>query len=129
MRSVRPLGIAGALVAATVCNACNTSDLVSCTTNIVPSIIVTIRDSSSDAAIAAVASGLIQDGAYTDSLRPFGSVGGTLISRFAGQDRPGLYAVSVSGPNYQTWQAVNVRVEKGVCHVHSAELTAKLQHS
>lgn len=105
---------------------CSTAPI--CTLSVDPGIIVTIRDATDGSPIAATARGLVRDGTFSDSLRPFGGLGdGTLISRAAADERPGVYTVTVEHLGYAPWQRIGVRVRPGECHVASAQLTADLQ--
>lgn len=99
-----------------------------CTLSVDPGIVVTIRDATDGNPLAATARGVVRDGTFSDSLRPYGGLGdGTLTSRAAADERTGVYSVTVEHPGYAPWERVGVRVRPGECHVQAAELTADLE--
>jgi hypothetical protein len=101
-----------------------------CTLDVLPAVIVEIRDGFDAAPLAENASGVVRDGTYTDSLQPYASVGnGTLVSRAAAYERAGVYSVIVQHPGYAEWRVDGVRVREGDCHVEPVELTANLQRT
>ena len=80
-----------------------------CTQGVYPAIVVEIRDGFDDAPLAESARGLVQEGEFVDSLRPYGSVGnGVLISRAAADERSGVYTVIVEHDGYLQWRADGV---------------------
>jgi hypothetical protein len=112
-----------------VISACDMTE-PQCTANIAPSIVVEIRDSANDSPLAGNAEGEIRDGAYVDSLKPYGFAGpnGTgMVSRYAGQEQPGRFDVEVRLAGYSTWTAKTIRVSKGECHVGTVTLHAHMQ--
>ena len=105
---------------------CSTQSI--CTLSVDPGIVVTIRDATNGKSLAGTARGVVRDGEFSDSLRPYGGLGdGTLVSRAAADERPGVYTVTVEHPGYAPWERVGVRVRPGECHVQAAELMADLQ--
>ena len=107
-------------------NAACATDPIACTANIVPGVVVEIRDAFDGAPLAATAGGAVQDGGFLDSLRPYGSLGnGTLVSRAAADERAGTYTVTVEQPGYITWQG-RARVHGNDCHVETVTLSAYL---
>ena len=101
-----------------------------CTTSIEPAIIVEIYDAETGAPIAASASGYVQDGGFTDVLKPAGFLGGqpgTMYSRRAADERPGTYDVFVSHQGYVPWSTLDVNAGDGPCHVQTRTLRADLQ--
>lgn len=101
-----------------------------CTTSVEPAIVVAIYDAASGAPIAASASGYVQDGSFTDVLKPSGFLGGqpgTMVSRRAADERPGTYDVFVTHEGYVPWSALDVRAADGSCHVRTRTLHADLQ--
>jgi hypothetical protein len=103
------------------------TDGLVCTTSVEPAIVVEIRDAADATPLAAGARGVVRDGAYTDSLRPYGStIEGDMLTRAAADERAGTYAVEVTHPGYGTWQQLGVRVTRGGCHVETVNLVAEL---
>jgi hypothetical protein len=99
-----------------------------CTLIFAPTVIVEISDSATGAPLAEQARGLISDGSYSDSLRPYGSnEDGVLLSRQAGGERPGTYDVTVVHPGYVAWQVRRIRIGRDLCHVRTAVIRAKLK--
>ena len=98
-----------------------------CTTSIEPAIEVTIRHAQTGVPLADSATGVVLDGAYSDSLRRSGGDGqGRWVSRRAADERPGVYAVFVSRPGFQNWSTSGVRARRGDCHVRTVTLEAAL---
>lgn len=113
------------LTAAALLSACDTTGI--CDMSAHAGIVIEIRDSATNAPLAATARGAVRDGAYVDSLKPAGIENFTLISRAAAYERPGTYEVEVVHPGYATWQRIGVVVHPGACHVQTAMLQALLQ--
>lgn len=102
---------------------------VFCTAEMVPAIVVEIRDARTGAALAYGARGVVRDGAYADSLQPAASSSADirdLYSRAAAPERAGTYTVEVAHEGYATWTATGVQVRDDVCHVETARLHADL---
>lgn len=100
-----------------------------CGTGAVPAIVVEIYDSTDGLPAAYEAVGWVEDGSYTDSLTPYGSVTEdptTLFSLRAAVERTGTYAVFVEKEGYEDWGATNVEVVQGRCHVRTRVLFAEL---
>jgi hypothetical protein len=95
-----------------------------CTAPASVSVIATVTDSVTGAAVADSASGAIQDGTYRDSLRLVPStaelVAGTQI---------GTFTITINRPRYQTWVRSGVRVsQRGPCgNVIPIRIDARLQ--
>ena len=103
-----------------------------CTGVIVPGIIVEIRDAADGKAIADLAAGIVQDGAFTDSLRPAESSSSQLADLYSRQsafERPGTYAVHVERAGYSSWDTAGIVVTKEVCHVSTVRLNAALSRT
>ena len=100
-----------------------------CPPDAVPAVAVEVRDSVSGAPIASGTRGVVQDGQYVDSLKPFGYLddGTTLVSLSAADERPGTYAVTVERQRYKQWRLAGVVVAAGSCHVETVNLVALLQ--
>ena len=115
---VPPLG----LMALAAC-----TDGLICTTSVEPGVVVEIRDAADDAPLAASAAGSVREGAFSDSLRPYGvTESGALLSRAGADERDGSYLVEVSHAGYVTWRQSDVRVSSDGCHVETAHLQALL---
>jgi len=100
-----------------------------CTTDFRSAIEVEIRDAATGSPLAQAASGVVRDGAFSDSLRPARSLNAdpsSLISRQAAGERPGTYSVEVQRSGYRTWTASNVSVGRNVCHVDTRLLRADM---
>jgi hypothetical protein len=131
-RNVRAAVVAATLAALPLLTAAcgNFVDGGACTASIEPAVVVEIRDARTGAPLASGASGVVAEGTYADSLRPYEGAGGTtpsLFSRRAADERPGTYAVTVAHPGYQTWTATGVRAGSDACHVRTQRLRAALQ--
>jgi hypothetical protein len=114
------LGLGAGLLAS-----CSTEPF--CSLNVVPGVVVEIRDGYDGAPLAATARGAVRESGFVDSLRPYGGLGnGTLVSRAAADERAGTYIVTVEHDGYLTWQS-RARVRKNECHVETVFLIAYLQ--
>lgn len=108
---------------------CTKQGAQSCPLSSEPAVVVDIRDNGEGLPLAAVARGVIRDGAYVDSLRPHegrGTAPFVLTSRAAGFDRPGTYSVEVYAPGYKAWRRDGVTVIQGACRVRTRNLHAEL---
>ena len=97
------------------------SDPVVCDTSVRAGITVTIKDAETNAPLASTARGVVRDGAYVDSL--------VLVApdtRAAAFERSGTYSVEVRLAGYQNFNASNVRVTAGTCHVNAVVVPALL---
>lgn len=98
-----------------------------CTLVAVPGVVVEIRDAVKDEPLAATARGVVQQGAYTDSLQlPGAPVDGALV-RSAAYERAGVYTVIVEHEGYAQWRRDRVWVRGDDCHVRTVHLKAYLQ--
>jgi hypothetical protein len=100
-----------------------------CTADVRPAIEVEIRDAATGSPLAQAASGVVRDGAFTDSLSPARSLSSdpsSLLSLSAAGERPGTYSVEVQRSGYRTWTATNVSVGRNACHVETRLLRADL---
>lgn len=93
-----------------------------CPAVVEPAIIVTIRDAETFRPLADEARGSIRDGAYLDSLRPYQPN----VSRAAGDQREGTYAVEIRRSGYQEWTRAGVRVVRDGCFLRTQRITADL---
>ena len=112
------------IAALVLCSACSGRDLVICTTNFAPAVVVEIHDSTTGVPLAQGARGAVQEGTFIDSLRPR-----TSTSLQAAGERPGTYTVTVVHPGYVPWLRTDVQVQRGECHVQTVTLQALLQPS
>ena len=98
-----------------------------CTLSIEPAIEVSIRHAQTGLPLADSATGVVIDGAYSDSLRRSGGDGqGRWVSLRAADERVGVYAVFVSRPGFRNWSASGARARQGDCHVRTVMLEAAL---
>ena len=128
MTAVRPLAITMVrsshfllLGLALLTNACR-SPLVACNLNLVYGLIIVVTDSSSGAPLGGVETIVeVRDGAYVDTLPPFGN-------EYSGAgERPGTYSVKVQRSGYRVWQSSGIRVREDDCHVIPVRVSARLQ--
>lgn len=105
------------------------SEPVVCTDESVPAVEVEVRDRTSDELIRDEARGIVEDGAFQDSLQVFWRFEPppiTPISYTAAHERPGTYTVHIEVPAYQAWDTSGVAVTRNECHVQTARFTAAL---
>ena len=112
------------IAALALCTACSDQDLVICTLNFEPAVVVEIHDSITGTPLAQEARGAVREGTFIDSLRPR-----TSSSLQAAGERPGTYVVTVVHSGYADWLRTGVQVQDGVCHVQTVTLQALLQPS
>jgi hypothetical protein len=98
-----------------------------CTLISVPGVVVEIHDSVDGTPLAATARGVVQEGAYTDSLQLDGAAGADALVRSAAYERPGVYTVTVEHEGYAQWRQGGVWVRGDDCHVETEHLGAYLQ--
>jgi hypothetical protein len=119
----RPVLAMGLAVAA-----CTTPTAQVCTESVEPGIVVRIVDSVTGEPKASMVKGEATAPGYADSLRAYESLGtGQLLSLAGAFERAGVYAVTIRGSGYRDWQADQIRVAPGGCHVKTVTLTARLQ--
>ena len=119
------LGSIVALSVALLLSACSDSphsDEIVCTTQLVPGIVIEIRDASSGASIAETAEGeaIDQDGVQY----AFEAVGDPVATAY---EAPGVFVVNVRHDGYVDWSVGGVLVESDECHVITEFLTAFLE--
>ena len=111
--------------------ACNLpTDDLACTGSIEPAIVVRITNARTGAPLAGGAAGIVRDGPYADSLRPYeflSSDPASMISRRAANERAGIYSVDVIHPGYGAARFDGVEVVAGRCHVVTRVLDAALR--
>jgi hypothetical protein len=98
-----------------------------CTLIAVPGVVVEIRDSVDGAPLAATARGVVQEGAYTDSLQLHGAADADALVRSAAYERAGVYTVIVEHEGYAQWRQGGVWVHGDDCHVETERRSAYLQ--
>lgn len=116
--------LVGGLAVTAVC-ACSDPVVPICDYSLPPAVAVEITDAQSGNPLVERASGVVRDGAFTDSLRLCGgSVTGR--TRCGAYERAGTYDVEVQHAGYQSWSVRGVQVSKGSCHVNTVTLKAAL---
>jgi len=114
-----------ALVAPALSESCDNDSMRLCSTSIEPGIEVVVRDASTHQSIAEGSTGYVRDGAYADTLQPYGmSSSGVLGSFRAADERPGSYEVVVQHEGYREWRKTDVPVYPGECHVSTTHVVA-----
>ena len=98
-----------------------------CSAILRPAIEVEVRDSTTGAPIAGLASGVVEDAGYRDTLRVSEYEDSTAVTLQAALERGGTYAVALQAPGYRPWLTREVRVDRGRCHVNTVRLFARLQ--
>jgi hypothetical protein len=119
--------LSASLIMASLVGAC--SDPGACTLDILPAVVVEVRDASNDMFIAGLVRGVVTDGAFEDSLRVIGTLvtDPSVATTLGGADeRAGRYAVHLEGPGYEAWDTAGVEVTRDACHVRTATFTARL---
>ena len=104
-------------------------DVISCTANLVPGIVVEIRDSNTNAPLAENSLVVITSQNYSETLTLFEREGADLsstVSVAGAFERPGIYDINLSLSGYNGWSSTGVEVTAGVCHVGTVRLTATL---
>ena len=104
--------------------ACSSTTSVMCSDVAVPAVVVEPQDSLTGASLAQGARGAVQDGSFLDSLRTRNPT-----SLQAAFERPGTYTVTIVQPGYADWMRSDVQVQRGVCHVETVTIQARLQVS
>ncbi|MDE3003080.1 MAG: carboxypeptidase-like regulatory domain-containing protein [Gemmatimonadota bacterium] len=104
------------------CRTVGIGEPIVCTEQFVYGLNVTVLDQSTGAAIAADATMTLHQGTYEEVVTD--SWDGTTLS--GAGERPGIYAVTVEHPGYQTWTLAGVVVTADECHVIPVSLTAEL---
>ena len=95
-------------------------ELVVCTREARPGIVVEVRDSLTGAPRVSGTVGIAREASYVDTLHGSDS----LLSGV--HERPGTYTVELTNPGYMNWRRESVRVEAGECHVVTVRLLARL---
>lgn len=124
--TLRGLATHGSLLIAILAAACRLGP-ETCDTSVPPAIDVEIVDAVTRVPLAKDAIGLVQAGAFVDTLRPHRSDGSQLVSRATTRTGPGTYDVRVTHDGFEPWILANVRVSVGSCGTEPRVLTAELQ--
>jgi len=109
------------------------SEPVYCTGSIEPGIVVRITEIGSGRPLAAGAKGVLRDGGFVDSLRPYGFTldvdSLVMITRSGANERTGEYQVDVLHPGYAPGSLTGIRVDRGPCHVNTRIVEVSLRPS
>lgn len=97
---------------------------VMCTDVALPAIVVDVQDSITGANLVAGTRGVVQDGAFVDSLHLYSSSG-----LQAATERAGTYALTVAHVGYADWSRSSIRVRRDACHVQTVTVQARLTPS
>ena len=98
---------------------------VKCTTELVSGILVDVVDSvTGTRALADEIIVIATDVTYADTARLLRNQSPPIP---VVDDRQGVYSVDVRAEGYSPWEMKNVRVTGDECHVHTVEITARLQ--
>lgn len=103
---------------------CSQQSAAPCTDILLHAITVEIRDAETNAPAAQYATLVVRNGAYADSAT---TTAPAALMLSAAPGRPGTYDVTVRKAGYQEWNAENVRVGGGRCHVDPVHLQARLE--
>jgi hypothetical protein len=94
---------------------------INCTDELRPGIVVTVRDSVTNAPVSG-ARVVARTATIADTSRSQPNGVYPLVS-----EKPGTYAVTVEQTGYRPWARANVKVTSDECHVKTVSLTALLQ--
>jgi len=100
-----------------------------CPASINPGIVVEVRDARTGSFIALGARGVVREGTYVDSLKPYAfssSDPSSVTSLQAALGRAGTYSVEVEHDGYQRWTISGIRVQKQTCGIRTVRLRASL---
>jgi hypothetical protein len=89
---------------------------------------VEVRDATTEELRAELARGLVQDGAFTDSLQVVRSDGphGVASALGAAWERPGTYRIRIQREGYQPWDTSGVHVRADQCGASPVHFVARL---
>jgi hypothetical protein len=109
---------------------CTDGSGVACLAVLRPGIEVEVRDGATDEPIADLARGIVEDGAFADSLRIIGYDSAMVPSVLgAAGERPGNYKVRIERAGYEAWDTTGVSVQAGECGVIPVQLAAHLSRT
>lgn len=108
--------------------ACQDGLEAACLPVVRPAIEVEVRDEVTDAFRADSARGVVQDGAYTDSLHIVRYNGPEIVPSALGAayERPGTYSIHIERVGYRPWDTTGVRVLADECGASPVQLVARL---
>lgn len=90
-------------------------------------IVVEARDAITGLNVTDSVRGVVEEGEYVDSLRPYSTSEGMVVKVGAAANRPGVYSIRIERPGYQLWIRSSVRVSAtATCGVVAAEVVAML---
>lgn len=92
-----------------------------CTTILQPGIRAVVRDSTTNAGLAASAVAVVREGTFIDTLR---ATADSVL--FGADERAGTYRLEVSHPDYRTWSRDGIRVTSDRCHVRTVRVPVLL---
>jgi hypothetical protein len=102
--------------------------LGNCTTDLVPGIQISVRDTKTGKALPPGLRVYAQDGAFVDTFVVVKSDSLDHPIEFSGvRERAGVYQVIVEHPKYRIWRKSSVVVKAGSCHVNTIKLNARLR--
>lgn len=124
---LRATAIAAAMVATMTGCDIGLFDARNCTEQLVPGIVLSVRDAAGGGPIASESVlAIARSSTYSDTA----VLSGDLLSEPLDlvYDRPGTYEILVVADSYSPWQRSNVRVglDESGCHVVTANITAEL---
>jgi hypothetical protein len=88
---------------------------------------VFVRDAQTGVPLAAEARGVVQEGAYVDSLRLDPLQHPPQSTLVGGGNRAGTYTVTVERQGSRPWQRSGVVVGRGACGIVTVTLVAELE--
>jgi hypothetical protein len=100
-----------------------------CTLNIVPGVVVEVRDGVTGQFLTTTPRGVVRQGTFVDSLEVSGFTDDVppRVATLAGADeRAGIYVVQIEADGYLPWDTTGVRVTEDDCHVRTVHFTADL---
>jgi hypothetical protein len=102
-------------------------DMPVCTADFRPGIVVTVLDDATGAAASCGARAVVTAPGYSVTVENPAMPGcPDSLALSAAHERPGTYTVTVSKPGYRDFTQSNIVVGADVCHVITAQVTARL---
>jgi hypothetical protein len=89
---------------------------------------VEVRDAATEELRADLARGIVQDGAFADSLQivRYDGPHGAPSALGAAWERPGTYSIRIEREGYQPWDTSGVHVQADQCGASPVEFVARL---
>jgi hypothetical protein len=97
-----------------------------CTEIVLPAISVRVVDSVTGGDLSHGTTVRVREGSFSDSMTTPADSSGQPIWIALAWEHTGVFHVSVTHPGYIAWSQSDVSVTKGNCHVHTANLMARL---